>query len=86
MDTLIVMLKNVLIFVLLAVPGYLLVKGKLVTGKDSHLLSKLLTYVGMPALILSSTLKLEFTGEFARSIVTAGVVPLHCRGGKPPHT
>ena len=62
MDTLIVMLKNVLIFVLLAVPGYLLVKGKLVTGKDSHLLSKLLTYVGMPALILSSTLKLEFTG------------------------
>ena len=69
MDALIVMLKNVLIFVLLAVPGYLLVKGKLLTAKDSGLLSKLLTYVGMPALILSSTLKLEFTGEFTLSIV-----------------
>ncbi|MBR4864855.1 MAG: AEC family transporter [Oscillospiraceae bacterium] len=74
MDTLIVMLKNVLIFVLLAVPGYLLVKGKLVTGKDSHLLSKLLTYVGMPALILSSTLKLEFTGAFTLSILVTAVI------------
>ena len=28
MDTFMIMLKNVLIFVLLAVPGYLLVRGK----------------------------------------------------------
>jgi len=76
MDTkaLITMLTNVLIFVLLAVPGVLLVKGKLVTGKDSHLLSKLLTYVGMPALILSSTLKLEFTKELTLSILVTAAV------------
>lgn len=69
METLPIMLKNVLIFVLLAVPGYLLVKGKLLTGKDSGVLSKLLTYVGMPFMILSSTLKLEFTGEFTVSML-----------------
>lgn len=74
MDTLLIMLKNVIIFVLLAVPGYLLVRGKLVTGKDSGLLSKLLTYVGMPALILSSTLKLEFTGEFTVTIIITALV------------
>ena len=73
METLFIMLKNVIIFVLLAVPGYLLVRGKLLGGKESGTLSKLLTNVGMPFLILSSTLKLEFSGEFTKSIVVAGV-------------
>ena len=74
MDTLLIMLKNVIIFVLLAVPGYLLVKGKLLGRKESGTLSKLLTNVGMPFLILSSTLKLEFSGEFTKSIIIAGVI------------
>ena len=73
METLQIMLKNVIIFVLLAVPGYLLVKGKLVGGKESGILSKLLTYVGMPFMILSSTLNLEFTPEFTRSILITSV-------------
>lgn len=74
MSTLLIMLKNVIIFVLLAVPGYLLVKGKLLDQKESGALSKLLTNVGMPFLILSSTLKLEFSGEFTKSIIASGVV------------
>ena len=74
MDTLLVMLKNVMIFVLLAVPGYLLVRGKLLTGKDSGLLSKLLTYVGMPALILSNTLNLEFTAEVTVSLIITAIL------------
>lgn len=74
METLLVMLKNVMIFVLLAVPGYLLVKGKLVTGKDSGLLSKLLTYVGMPALILANTFNLEFTKEVTLSLIITAIV------------
>ena len=74
MDTLVIMLKNVIIFVLLAVPGYLLVRGKLLGQKESGTLSKLLTNVGMPFLILSSTLKLEFSGQFTKSMITAGVV------------
>lgn len=74
MSTLILMLKNVLIFVLLAVPGYLLVKGKLLKPAESGTLSKLLTNVGMPGLILSSTLKLQFTGEFSRTLIAAGVI------------
>ena len=74
MDTLFIMLKNVIIFVLLAVPGYLLVKGKLLKAQDSGTLSKLLTNVGMPALILSSTLGLELTGEFALSLVIMAVL------------
>lgn len=74
MNTLLIMLKNVIIFVLLAVPGYLLVKGKLLGQKESGTLSKLLTNVGMPFLILSSTLKLEFSGEFTKSMIIAGVI------------
>ncbi len=74
METLLIMLKNVIIFLLLAIPGLLLVKGKLLKATDSAALSKVLTNVGMPALILSNTLKLELTGEFAVSmLVTAAV-------------
>ena len=74
MDTFLIMLKNVLIFVLLAVPGYLLVRGKLLTAKESGTLSKLLTNIGMPFLILSSALKLEFNGELTKNIIVAGVL------------
>jgi len=73
-ETLFIMLKNVIIFVLLAIPGWLLVKGKLLGPKESGTLSKLLTNVGMPFLILSSTLKLEFSGEFTRSMIIAAVI------------
>ena len=78
MNPLQIMLKNVIIFVLLAVPGYLLVKSKLVTGKDSGLLSKLLTYVGMPFMILASTLKLEFTAEFTKSMLLTCAIGVVC--------
>lgn len=72
METLIIMLKNVIIFVLLAVPGYLLVKSHLLKSSESGGLSKLLTYVGMPFLILSSTLKLAFSGSFTVSLALCG--------------
>lgn len=74
MDTLMIMLKNVLIFVLLAVPGYLLVRGKLLTAKESATLSKLLTNLGMPCLILSGALDLDLTGELTKNIIVIGVL------------
>lgn len=74
MDTLLIMLKNVIIFVLLAVPGYLLVKGNILKSQDSGALSKLLTNIGMPALILSSTLGLDFTGQLTVSMVAMAVI------------
>lgn len=74
MDTFLIMLKNVLIFVLLAVPGYLLVRGKVLTTKESGTLSKLLTNIGMPFLVLSSALKLEFDGELTKNILVVGVL------------
>lgn len=78
MDALLVMLKNVLIFVLLAVPGYLLVKGKKLRTEDSAPLSKLLTEVGVPFMVFSSTLKLEFTPELTRTLlITAGLTVVY---------
>lgn len=76
METLLIMLKNVLIFVLLAIPGLLMVKGKLLKPQDSGAMSKLLTNIGMPALILSNTLTLELTGEFAVSLLVTAVVSI----------
>ena len=66
MDALVVMLKNVALFILLAVPGFLLTKAKILREKDSGILSKLLMYVGVPFLVFSGTAdKVEFTKETA---------------------
>lgn len=73
MDALWIMLKNVIIFVALALPGYILVKSKTLEEKQSGALSKLLTYVGMPFLILSSTLNVSFAGDFLKSILLVAV-------------
>ena len=68
------MLRNVILFVALAIPGYLLVKAGTLKQEQSGALSKLLMYVGMPFLILSGTLSnLNFGKEF---LLLLGVVVL----------
>ena len=74
MDALIVMLKNVIIFVLLALPGFFLVKSKQLKAEQSGALSKLLTYVGMPFLTISSTLNLSFNGEVVITICVVAAI------------
>lgn len=74
MEALLSMFKNVVLFVALAVPGYLLVKTKMLNSAHSGVLSKLLIYVGMPFLILSGTVNnISFSKEL---IITVAVVAL----------
>ncbi len=74
MDALWIMLRNVLVFVALAVPGFVLVKTKLLKIEQSVALSKLLMYVGMPFLIITSTIdKITFNKEL---ILMIGVTML----------
>ena len=73
MDAFLIMLKNVAIFVLLTIPGYLLVKTKTLKASDSGVLSTILTWLGMPFLILSGTLNIDFSGDFVRSLLNVGV-------------
>ncbi len=61
MDAFIIMIRNVLLFAVLAVPGYLLAKRGMIKQEQSGVLSKILMYVGMPFLIISSVLKDELT-------------------------
>ena len=59
-----IMLRNVLVFVALAIPGFILVKTKLLKVEQSAALSKLLMYVGMPFLVITSTIdKITFNKE-----------------------
>ncbi len=69
MDAFLVILKNVAIFVALAIPGFLLVKTKILKATDSVGLSKLLTYVGMPFLILSGTLNIPFNFDTLKALL-----------------
>lgn len=72
MSEFIIMLRNVLIFVALAIPGYILVKCKMLKPEQSGVLSKILMYLGMPFLIFSGVVNnLTFNKE---SLLTMGVV------------
>ncbi|MBE6691191.1 MAG: hypothetical protein E7590_07940 [Ruminococcaceae bacterium] len=74
MDAFLIMLRNVLLFVTLALPGYLLVRTGVMKQEQSGALSKLLMYVGMPFLILSGTVNnLTFNKE---TLLTVGLVAL----------
>ena len=74
MEEFMIMLRNVLIFVALAVPGYILVKGKLLRPEQSGVLSKLLMYLALPFMIFSGVIKnLTFNEE---SLLLLGVTAL----------
>ena len=64
MEALFEMIKNVLVFVALAIPGFLLVKTKMLSHEQSGALSKILMYVGMPFMIINSTIhKVDFSNS-----------------------
>ena len=68
-DALIIMLRNVIVFVALAIPGYLLIKKNILKKEQSGALSMLLMYVGMPFLIFSSTINnVTFNKELLTTI------------------
>ena len=75
MDAFLIMVKNVILFAALAVPGYLLVKCKILKQEHSAGLSKLLMYVGMPFLILSGTVNnLTITSELMLRLLVVAVI------------
>ena len=61
MNEFIIMLRNVLLFVALAIPGYLLVKCGIMKQEQSGVLSKILMFLAMPFLIFSGTVKPPFS-------------------------
>lgn len=72
LETLWIMLRNVIVFVALALPGFILVKSGELKQEQSGALSKLLMYVGMPFLILTSTINnVTFNSSL---LVTIGIV------------
>ena len=75
MDALFIMLRNVILFVALAIPGYLLVKTGQLKQEQSVSLSKMMMYMGMPFLIFSSTIsKMVFNKELLLSFAFVAVV------------
>lgn len=76
MEAFIPMIRNVLVFIALAIPGYLLVKCKLLNESQTGIISKLLMYLGMPFLTLSSTLNVKFSGDLVVNILIAIVLYL----------
>ena len=74
MEEFIIMLRNVLMFVALAIPGFILVKAKMLQPQQSGVLSKLLMYLALPFMIFSGVVeKLTFNAE---TLLMLGMVAL----------
>lgn len=69
MDAFIIMLKNVVVFAALAVPGLILVKTKTLKMEHSVGFSKVLLYVALPFLVFDGTLKIEFEKQTLTAIL-----------------
>ena len=65
-----IMLKNVLLFVALAVPGYVFVKKGMLKAEQSSVLSKILLYVGVPFMVMTTTMNVQLTSALAIEILT----------------
>ena len=75
MEEFIIMLRNVLIFVALAVPGYILVKFKVLQPAQSGVLSKILMFLAMPFLIFSGVVNnLVFSSESLITLLIVAVI------------
>ena len=73
MDAFFTMLSNVLIFIALAIPGYILAKTGLVCDKESTPLSRILIYVGVPFMVASNLIDITFDSH-ALQIVLLSIV------------
>lgn len=76
MNAFLTMLSSVALFVALALPGYIFVKFKFLKPEQSSVLSTLLTYLGLPFLILTSTLDIEINAEFAKNALLCCLLSL----------
>lgn len=77
MGTFSVMLRNVILFVALALPGLLLVKAGILEQKQTGVLSKLLMYIGLPLMIFSGTMQnVSFDMAFLKSAIAVALVDI----------
>jgi len=77
METFFVMGKNVLLFVALALPGFFLVKGKILKEEHSGILSLFLMKIAFPMMIFHGTVtKIQLTGATFGSVATGAVIAL----------
>ncbi len=78
MGEFIIMLRNVLIFVALAIPGYIMVRVGVIKQEQSGILSKVLMFLALPFLIFSGTVNnLSFSSEtliLMEIIVAIGII------------
>ena len=76
MDAFIIMLRNVLVFLALAIPGYMLVKLKILKEEDTPPLSKVLVKIGLPSLIFANSLNMNVKGKEALTLGIVAIVSL----------
>lgn len=75
MGAFLIMVRNVILFAALAIPGYILVKCDILKQNHSAGLSKILMYVGMPFLIISGTVNnLTINRDFLLRILLIAVI------------
>ena len=67
MDAFFTMLRSVALFVVMALPGFIFIKTKFLKQEHSMALSKMLTHVGLPFLIIACLQGIDLNLEFLKN-------------------
>ncbi len=81
MNTMTAALSAVLMMLVYAVPGFLLIKGRVVSRDSISSFAKLLMYVCSPALVIYSVSRVEYTPKMALDMLTVLVFLTVLQGG-----
>ena len=74
MDNFFIMLKGVILFALLAIPGIIADKTKLLKSEQTKAFFKVLQYIALPFLVINNLVSLEFDGELWRTVGESALV------------
>lgn len=76
MEAFFTMATNVLMFIALAVPGYILAKTGLVKDSESTPLSRILIYVGVPFLVAYNVMDITFDSHALQIILLSTIISI----------
>lgn len=74
METTFTLFKTILIFLALAVPGFVLIKTKNLKAESTEPLSIILIKIGIPFMVFASTLKMELDSENVKNMIITAIV------------
>ena len=78
----ILLFKQIAQLFLMILMGYIIVKTKLLKGEDSKVLSKIILYLIIPAVIINA-FQVDYSPNVTKGLITACIASIHAKNVPP---